>query len=112
MEKYMGNDIAEKGNISKNIEEFVSENADLLKRVKKFRKRNNKKLHIIIEKERDLYKYISNVKVLIITANEIEKTSLFTYVYKHNYTPFVQIGKGNNVYTIFAFGSMMFKIIK
>ena len=103
----MNDNVEKKSNISKNIEDFVSENDELLKRVKKFRKQNNKKLYIIRERERNLYKYISNVKVMIITANEIEKTSLFAYAYKYNHTSFVQIGKGNNVYTIFAFGSMI-----
>lgn len=79
----------------------------MLRRVKKFRKHNNKKLHIINERERNLCKYISDVKVMIITANEIEKTSLFAYAYKYNHTPLVQIGKDNNIYTIFAFGSMI-----
>lgn len=103
----MDNNGEKKGNISKNIEEFVSENADLLNRVKKFRRQNNKKLCVIREKKGNLYKYICNVKVMIVTANEIEKTSLFACAYRYNATPFIQIGKDNNVYTVFAFGSMI-----
>lgn len=103
----MNNNIENKDNISKNIEYFVSKNDDLLKRVKNFRKESNKKLNIIREQKGNLNKYLSNVKVMVITANEIEKTSLFAYAYKHNHTPFVQIGKNNNVYTIFAFSSMI-----
>lgn len=106
-EVFMDSNVEKKGNISKNIEDFVSKNADLLKRVKKFRKQNNKKLYIIRERKRNLYRYISNVKVMIVTANEIEKTSLFAYAYNYNSTPFIQIAKDSNVYTIFAFGAMV-----
>lgn len=54
-----------------------------------------------------LYKYLSDTKIMIITANEIEKTALFSYAYEQNKTPFIQIGLKDIVYTFFAFSSMV-----
>lgn len=103
----MEDNVNKKDKISNNIQNFVSENKDLLKTVKKFRKHNMKKNHIIKESHKKLYKYLSDVKIMIITANEIEKTSLFSYAFYNNRTPFIQIGKGDIVYTFFTLGALI-----
>ncbi|MCX4378612.1 MAG: hypothetical protein OSJ61_20935 [Lachnospiraceae bacterium] len=55
----MEDNVNKKDKISNNIQNFVSENKDLLKTVKKFRKHNMKKNHIIKESHKKLYKYLS-----------------------------------------------------
>lgn len=62
---------------------------------------------VVVENKKELYKYLSETKIMIITANEIEKTSLFAYAHKYNNSPFVQIGVGKIVYTFFGFSSMV-----
>lgn len=96
-----------KGKISQSVTEFVKDNQELLNYVNEFRKSNNCKKYVKVERKKMLYKYLSNTKVMIVTANEIEKTSLFAYAYEHNKTPFVQIGMKDTVYTFFAFSSMV-----
>lgn len=96
-----------KKRIAQSVDEFVKDNREILDNANKFRKINNQKKFIAVEKKKQLYKYQSSTKVIIITANEIEKTSLFAYAYEYNKTPFVQIGVKDVVYTFFAFSSMV-----
>lgn len=96
-----------KEKISQSVAEFVKNNRELLNYVNEFRKKNNYSKFVKVEKKRRLYKYLSDTKIMIITANEIEKTSLFAYAFELNKTPFVQIGVKNIVYTFFTFGSMV-----
>lgn len=103
----MYTNIEKKKIISQSVAEFVKDNRELLDDVSKFRKKNNKNKFIKVEEKRMFYKYLSDTKIMIITANEIEKTSLFAYAYKHNKTPFVQIGMKDTVYTFFAFSAMV-----
>lgn len=93
---------------SQTVKEFVVENRELLEIVNEFRNNNNSKKFVKVEKQKMLYKYLRETKIMIITANEIEKTSLYAYAYEHNKTPFVQIGvKDGTIYTFFAFSSMV-----
>lgn len=96
-----------KEKISQSVADFIKENGELLDYVDYFRKSYNQKKFVKVEKKGKLYKYLSETKIMIITANEIEKTSLFAYAFKHNKTPFVQIGVENIVYTFFALGAMV-----
>lgn len=96
-----------KKKISQSVTDFVKDNQGLLDYVNEFRKSNNCKKFVKVESNKMLYKYLSNTKIMIITANEIEKTSLFAYAHEHNKTPFVQIGMKDTVYTFFAFSSMV-----
>lgn len=93
--------------ISQSVAEFVEDNRELLDYVNEFRKSNNQKKFVKVEEKRMLYKYLSDTKIMIITANEIEKTALFAYAYEQNKTPFIQIGLKDIVYTFFAFSSMV-----
>lgn len=96
-----------KEKISQSVADFVKDNRELLDDANEFRKINNCNKFVKVEKKKQLYKYLSDTKVMIITANEIEKTSLFAYAFEHNKTSFVQIGVKNIVYTFFALGSMV-----
>lgn len=103
----MGRNEERKEKFSQSVEEFVDDNIELLRYVNEFRKTNNANKFVQVEEEGMLYKYLSETKVMIITANEIEKTSLFAYAYSHNKTSFVQIAVNEIVYTFFAFSSMV-----
>ncbi|MBD5522610.1 MAG: 5'-methylthioadenosine/S-adenosylhomocysteine nucleosidase [Lachnospiraceae bacterium] len=96
-----------KEKISQSVADFIKHNRKLLDYANEFRRSNNSKKFVKVEKKERLYKYLSNTKVMIITANEIEKTSLFAYAYEQNKTPFVTIGMEDIVYTFFAFSAMV-----
>lgn len=93
--------------MSKSVKDFVNDNINVLEYVNEFRKINYNNKFVKVEDEHMFYKYLSETKIMLITANEIEKTSLFAYAYKYNKTPFVQIAVENIVYTFFAFSAMV-----
>lgn len=98
------NNKAIKGKISKKIEEFHEKNLAYLKMATEFRRDCIKETDFIYEKSNKINMYLSDVKIMIITANQIERDSLFAYFLKNSLHHIIKIAKGNIVYSFFKIG--------
>lgn len=87
--------------IHEKIRRFCKENERLLKCVSLFRKTNTEHISFIYERPSRINMYLSNVNIMIITANEIERDTLFSYFLETSEHHIVQIAKRNLVYSFF-----------
>lgn len=94
----------EKIEIDGKVQKFWEKNKDILEEAVQFRKNNCKETDFIIEKYKHIHMYLSKVKIMIITANEIERNSLFAYFMHQSLHHIIRIPKGNLVYHFFKIG--------
>lgn len=95
---------SEKEQIDIKVQKFWDDNKYILEDAVQFRKNNCKETDFIIENHYCINMYLSRVKIMIITANEIERNSLFAYFKHHNLHHIIRISKGNLVYHFFKIG--------
>ncbi len=89
----------------KRIKEFVKNNIELLQKVEDFIDAGKENILFIREKSYKLNMYLANIKIMIITANEIERNTLFTFFAENTGYCIRKIGKGNLVFSFFKIGN-------
>ncbi len=87
--------------VSKSIRDFIDKNADFIGKSREFVKEQKRKTSIIWEESKKLYRYLANVKIMIVTANQIECETLTAFFAENSGYDLVKIGKGKVVYTFF-----------
>lgn len=90
-----------KEKISLKVENFCEENAHLLRQAAEFRRENINGIDYIYDKYSRINMYLAEVKILIITANQIERDSLFSYFAKNSLHHIIKIAKNDLVYSFF-----------
>lgn len=93
-----------KEKISKKVDEFYKNNLNLLKLATEFRRDCMKETDFIYDKCSRINMYLSDVKIMIVTANQIERDSLFAYFLKNSLHHIIKIAKKNIVYSFFRIG--------
>lgn len=93
-----------KERISLKVANFHRKNLDLLNQATKFRRENIKGIDFIYDKYSRINMYLADVKILILTANQIERDSLFSYFAKNSLHHIIKIAKNNLVYSFFKIG--------
>lgn len=102
-EKYNKEDsIKEK--ISMKVKIFHDNNFHLLERVMMFRRHFIQETDFIYDNPKKINMYLSDVKIMVITANQIERDSLFAYFSKDSLHHIIKIAKNNYVYSFFKIG--------
>lgn len=89
-----------KKEINEAVENFINENEELLNAVEKYQQ-ERKHINFIIENHKKINLYLSEVKIMLITANTIERDTLFTYFASHSLGHIVKIYKDNITYSFF-----------
>lgn len=89
----------------KKINKFVKDNIPLLKNIESFLDNSQNDIIYRIEKSYKLNMYLSNVKIMIITANEIERDTLFAFFAKNTRYCIKKIGRGNLIFSFIKIGS-------
>lgn len=90
--------------IAENIRRFCESNRPLLNKASKFRRDSIGHVDFVFDKPRRINMYLSDVRIMIITANEIERDSLFSYFLKKSMHHVIKIAKDNVVYSFFHIG--------
>lgn len=93
-----------KEKISSKVIKFYDDNIDILGKAKAFRINSIQEIDFIYEKSSKINMYLSEVKIMIITANQIERDSLFSYFLRDSLHHIIKIAKGNLVYSFFKIG--------
>lgn len=83
------------------ITKFIDENAGYIIKAKEFVKEEKRKTSIIWEDSQKIHRYLANVKIMIVTANQIEFETLAAFFAEDSGYDLVKIGKGKVVYTFF-----------
>lgn len=91
----------EKDDIEKIIFEFCNSNKKLLKAAKRFRKSKGNIIEYKWDKSKNINKYLVNVKIMIITVNEIERQTFFAFFAKNKGYRIVRISRKNITYSFF-----------
>ena len=91
--------------ISEKVSRFINNYGDLLQKAKKYRKQQTKSISYIYESHKKINMYLSEVRIMIITANEIERETLFAYFCENSQHRIVKIAKENIVYSFFYIGN-------
>lgn len=86
---------------SDNIEDFIAKNKNKITKAKEFVKAQKCKTSTIWERSSKLYKYLANIKIMVVTANQIECETLFAFYAEDSGYDLVKIGKGDIIYTFF-----------
>lgn len=95
----------EKKHIHDKVSNFANNNREVLKKAKKFKDESNKNIHFVNESHLKLDMYLADVKIMIITANEIERDTLFAYFSKNSKHHIVKIARKNLVYSFLKIGN-------
>ncbi len=93
-----------KKKISNKVSEFYRENSELLDYVTRFRREEIGAIDFIYDKCNRINMYLSEIKIMIITANQIERDSLFAYFSRNSLHHIIKIAKENLVYSFFKIG--------
>lgn len=93
-----------KEKINDKVARFYRENSDLLNFVTKFRRERIEEIDYIYDKYSRINMYLSEVKIMIVTANQIERDSLFAFFSRNNLHHIIKIAKENLVYSFFNIG--------
>lgn len=86
-------------------EKFAEDNVKILQHVESFIDSNKEDILYITEKVRKLNMYLANVKIMIVTANEVERDTLFGFFAKNTEYSIIRIGKKNIIYSFFKIGN-------
>lgn len=89
----------EKDDIDKIVFEFCQKNKKLLKTAKRFRKGKGNLIEYKWDKSKNINKYLFNVKIMIITVNEIERQTLFAFFAGNKGYRIVRISRKNITYS-------------
>ena len=90
--------------ITENIRRFCERYRHLLDRASEFRRDSIGHVDFVFDKPSRINMYLSDVKIMIITANEIERDSLFSYYLENSMHHVIKIAKKNVVYSFFHIG--------
>lgn len=90
-----------KEKISLKVEEFYEKNSRLLYQAAEFRRKNINGIDFIYDKYSRINMYLAEVKILIVTANQIERDSLFSYFARNSLHHIIKIAKNDLVYSFF-----------
>lgn len=93
-----------KQEISDKVNDFCKRRKVLLSLSTKLRQKCIEKTLFFYERYNKINIYLSEVKIMIITANEIERDTLFAYFSEHNSNQIVKIAKDNIIYSFFKIG--------
>ena len=90
--------------ISEKNSRYFSKNRKVLSQAASFRRNAMEEVDFIFEKYSRINMYLSEVKIMIVTANQIERDSLFSYFSKRSLHHIVKIAKNKLVYSFFKIG--------
>ena len=93
-----------KEKISAKNKKYVDNNLSLLSQAQEFRRNNIEEVDFIYDKAKRINMYLAEVKIMIVTANQIERDSLFSYCSKQSLHHVIKIAKKNFVYSFFKIG--------
>lgn len=80
---------------------FIIENKYKIIDAREFVKEQKRRISTIWEQSSEIYKYLANVKIMVVTANQIECETLLSFYAKDSGYDLVKIGKDDIVYTFF-----------
>lgn len=86
------------------LKNFLYNNLQLLEKVTEFRKKYIDEIDYIYDKHSRINMYLAEVKILIVTANQIERDSLFSYFTRNSLHHVIKIAKDELVYSFFRIG--------
>ncbi|MCM1543059.1 MAG: hypothetical protein NC121_17615 [Blautia sp.] len=89
---------------NQNSEDFIKDNIKYIKVIESFTESRKEDILYITEKAYKLNMYLANVKIMIITANEVERETLFNFFAPNTKYCIIRIGKGNLIYSFFKIG--------
>lgn len=90
-----------KKEISEKVKAFCKNNYVLLSEATELRQERIEEISFIYKRFNKINNYLSEVKIMIITANEIERDTLFAYFSTRNSDRIIKIAKNNIVYSFF-----------
>lgn len=82
------------------MDKYVRKNRELLDEVEEYQE-EKELIHFIIEEDKVINMYLSDVKVMLITANTTERDTLFSFFAPHSRWHIVKIYKNNITYSFF-----------
>lgn len=82
------------------VDKYVSKNRGLLEEVEEYQESKDV-IQFIIEEDKIINMYLSEVKIMLITANTTERDTLFSYFAPHSRFHIVKIYKNNITYSFF-----------
>ena len=91
-----------KEKISAKNKKYVDNNLSLLSQAQEFRRNNIEEVDFIYDKAKRINMYLAEVKIMIVTANQIERDSLFSYFSKQSLHHVIKIAKKNFKLPLFS----------
>ena len=87
--------------VREELQNFIKKNREKLIEAREFVREQKRRISAIWEDSAKIYMYLSNVKIMIVTANQIECETLFSFFAEDSGYDLVKIGKDDVVYTFF-----------
>lgn len=85
-------------------DKFIESDGIFLNEATNFRRKSIEEIDFIYDRHSRINMYLSEVKIMIITANQMERDSLFSYFSRQSCHHIIKIAKGNIVYSFFKIG--------